>query len=247
MTTRLAAFLFVCSAVSHAQIAVLNGASNRVGQPVSPGSWATAYGNFAGVSATTATATPFPKTLGGVTVTVDGTDAPIYFVSGTQVNFLIPAGTVTGVKPVQVKTSGATVSGTVRLIPAAPGLFVKDAATPPKGAILNQDSTENTSGNLARRGQVIQIFGAGAGELSAAIADGAVAPSSPIVTTRATPQVFIGGVEAVVQFSGMAPQLVGLWQVNAVIPDRAFINGRTPVQVFQSGVDSNEVTIFVAP
>jgi uncharacterized protein (TIGR03437 family) len=37
-------------------------------------------------------------------------------------------------------------------------------------------------------------------------------------TTVATPTVTIGGQPAHVQFSGLAPALVGLYQVNAVIP-----------------------------
>src|SRR5262249_18430186 len=115
-----------------------------------------------------------------------------------------------------------------------------------KGAILNQDGSENTSSNLVRRGQVISIYATGPGALSQTVQDGAAVPSNPLVTTQSTPQVFIGGVEAQVQFSGLAPTFAGLWQINAFVPDRAFISGRVPVQLFMNGVDSNEVTIFVA-
>ena len=98
-----------------------------------------------------------------MTVTVDGVDAPIYFVSSGQINFLIPYAVSTGLSPIQVKTATATVNGTVRVIGSGPGIFVKDATTvtPPKGAILNQDNSENTSSNLARRGQVVQIYATG--------------------------------------------------------------------------------------
>src|SRR5262249_28357153 len=152
----------------------------------------------------------------------------------------MPAAMTPGLKTVQVRTGSTTVSGSVRVISTGPGLFVKDTTTqrPPKGAILNQDSTENTSSNLARRGQVIQIYGTGPGALSGTIADGAVAPRDPLVNTTSKPQVFIGGVEAQVQFSGMAPDLAGVWQINAFIPDRPFLSGRVPVIVFMDGVDS---------
>jgi uncharacterized protein (TIGR03437 family) len=241
------AMFVVCSALQ-AQVTVINGASFRREQPITGGSWASAFGTFTGVTSTTATVSPLPKNLGGVTVSVDGTEAPVYFVSAGQINFLIPGSVAPGIRPVEVKTAGATVTGSVRVISSGPGLFVKDATTqlPPKGAILNQDSTENTSSNLARRGQVIQIYGTGPGALDGTIADGAPAPSSPLVRTKSRPQVFIGGVEAQVDFSGMAPQLAGVWQINAFIPDRPFISGRVPVIVFMDGVDSNEVTIFVA-
>ena len=89
-------------------------------------------------------------------------------------------------------------------------------------------------------------MGPEAGALTTPVDDGALAPSDPLATTTSTPQVFIGGVEAAVQYSGLAPQLVGVWQVNAVIPDESFLSGHVPVIVFIDGVDSNEVGIFVS-
>jgi uncharacterized protein (TIGR03437 family) len=60
------------------------------------------------------------------------------------------------------------------------------------------------------------------------------------------PQVFVGGVESAVESSVLAPGVVGLWQIRARIPDLAFLGGKLPVQIFMNGVDSNEVTIYVA-
>jgi uncharacterized protein (TIGR03437 family) len=243
----LAAFLASCSALT-AQVTVLNGASNRVGQPVTGGSWATAYGTFANVTATTATTSPIPTTLGGVTVSVNGVAAPVYFVSPTQVNFLVPFAVTPGLRAVEIKTASATLTANVRVMSAAPGIFVGTPSTnalPPVGAVLNQDFSVNGQSSTARRGQVIQIFATGPGALSRTIQDGAAAPSSPLALTTSTPQVYVAGVPAVVQFSGMAPGFSGLWQINVTVPDLAFITGRVPLQVFMDGVDSNEVSIFV--
>jgi uncharacterized protein (TIGR03437 family) len=244
---RILVLSLLCAASVSAQVTVLNSASSRPEQPVAPGSWATAYGGFAGVTPTQSQV-PHPKTLGGVTVTVGGVEAPLYFVSATQVNFLIPAGLEPGLRPIEVKTPSATVSGNVRIMTAAPGLFVKETTQqwPPKGAALNQDGRENTSDNPARRGEIVQIYGTGPGSMANAVVDGAGAPRDPLNTTRSTPQVYIGGVAAQVQFSGLTPDLAGLWQINAYIPNRPFLAGRVPVQVFVDGVDSNEVAIFVA-
>jgi len=248
---RLPAWLFsvmLCGGLN-AQVTVVNGASFRIDQAVTGGSWAAAFGAFAGVSDTLAAGFPLPATLGGVTVTVGGVESPLYFVSSRQINFLVPYQLTPGLHPVQVKTPGGVQAGTVRIMSAAPGIFIKDTGQqqPPKGAILNQDGTENTSSNPVRRGQVISIFATGPGRLDRELQDGAQAPGEPLVRTRSTPQVFIGGVEARVQFSGLAPGFAGLWQINAFVPEKAFLAGRTPVQVFMDGVDSNEVTIFVTP
>ena len=158
-----------------------------------------------------------------------------------QVNFLVPFAVTPGLRNVEVKTVAATLTGNVRIMSAAPGIF----ANPEGGAVLNQDGALNTASARAARGQVIQIFATGPGALSAAIADGAPAPSGPLALTTSTPEVFIAGVPATVQFSGMAPGFAGLWQVNVTVPERAFLTGRVPLQLYMDGVDSNEVTIFL--
>jgi uncharacterized protein (TIGR03437 family) len=245
ITKKLLAMAALCGGL-HAQVTIVNNASFRGDQPIAPGSWAAAFGTFAGVAATTASSFPLPKTLGGVTVKIDGVDAPLFDVRSNQITFLIPSAAAPGVRPVAITTTGGTVNGNVRIMASAPGLFVKDTATPPRGAARNQDGvTENSQSSPARRGEIISLFGTGPGPFAQTVRDGEVPGASPLVTTRATPQVFIGGVAAAVQFSGLNPNAPGLWQLNAVIPNLTFISGRTSVRVFMDGVDSNEVTIFV--
>ncbi|HWP84119.1 MAG TPA: IPT/TIG domain-containing protein [Terriglobia bacterium] len=227
-------------------VTVVNGPSFRTDQPVSPGSWVSGFGTFPNVGQTQAAALPLPKTLGGVTITVAGVEAPINYVSSTQVNFVIPYGTPVGLHPVVVTGPGGTATGTVRVINAAPGLFKLDTANPPRGAILNQDSSVNAQDRPAIRGQAIQIFATGHSALRQPLADGAAGPV-PAIETQARPQVFVGGVECQVEFSGLAPGFAALWQINARIPALSFLAGKLPVQVFLNGVDSNEVTIYVAP
>jgi minor extracellular serine protease Vpr len=237
--------LLFCGGLN-AQVAIVNNASFRGDQPVASGSWVAAFGAFSGVATTTAATFPLPKTLGGVKVTVDGVDAALYDVRVSQITFLIPYATAAGLRPVQITTGSGTVSGSVHVIGSAPGLFTKDTQSPPKGAIRNQDGfTENTSSTPAKRGEIISIYATGPGALNSQVQDGAAPGSTPVVTTRSTPQVFIGGVEAQVQFSGLNPDAPGLWQINATLPNLTFITGRVPVRVFMDGVDSNEVTVFV--
>jgi len=158
----------------------------------------------------------------------------------------MPYASSVGLRPVQITTSAGSLTASVRVISTSPGLFTKDTQTPPKGAVLNQDGfTENTSATPAKRGEVISIYGTGPGALSRQVQDGAAPGANPLATSSSTPQVYIGGVEAQVQFSGLNPNAPGLWQINAFVPDRAFITGRVPVRVFLDGVDSNEVTVFV--
>jgi uncharacterized protein (TIGR03437 family) len=225
-------------------VTVVNGASFRTDQPVTAGSWVSGFGVFANVGEVFNTDLPLPKTLGGVTITVNGVQAPINYVSGLQVNFVVPYETAPGLHQVVVNGPAGAVNGTVRVINAAPGLFVIDP--PPRGAILNQDNSLNEETRPAIRGQVIQIFATGHSTLSQAIEDGAPGPI-PAIETEVDPQVFIGGVECTVEFSGLAPNFAALWQINARIPELSFLSGELPLQVFMNGVDSNEVTLHVAP
>lgn len=228
--------------LSAQQLTVVNGASFR--PETTGGAWTTVAGAFTNVSNMTAPTLPIAKTLNGVTVTVDGVEAPVYFVSATQINFLMPYSVEPGLKPIAVRTPAGTQNGTVRVLRAAPAIFSQDAANPPKGAILNQNSGLNTSANPAKRGEVIQIYGTGAGRFQGGtVVDGAAVAG--LLSSVSTPQAFVGGVEARVQFSGLTPGLAGVWQVNVFVPENGFINGRVPVRVFIDGIDSNEVAVFV--
>jgi uncharacterized protein (TIGR03437 family) len=57
--------------------------------------------------------------------------------------------------------------------------------------------------------------------------------------------VTIGGLSAIVSYSGLAPTLVGLYQVNALVPAAAAPGNAVPVTIAIGGIGSNTVTIAV--
>ena len=69
------------------------------------------------------------------------------------------------------------------------------------------------------------------------------APASPLVPTRVTPTVTIGGVSALVSFSGLTPGFAGLYQVNAQVPTTALTGSTVPVLVSMGSAISNTVTV----
>ena len=93
-----------------------------------------AFGNGLATGTQGTTAVPLPTTLAGTTVNVKdstGTDraAPLFFVSPTQINYQIPPGAAPGNATVTVTASdGESASGTVGIVPVAPGLFSADAS-----------------------------------------------------------------------------------------------------------------------
>ena len=71
------------------------------------------------------------------------------------------------------------------------------------------------------------------------------AASSILNPTTTLPTVTIGGVEARVTFSGLAPGFVGLYQINVEVPPGVPIGDQVEVVVTIGGVRANVVTIAV--
>lgn len=187
---------------------------------VAPGELLTLYGTNLASALTIAPAIPFPTTLDNVQVTVNGIAAPIYYVSPTQLSFIVPYGALTGaIAAIQVNNNG-TASNTVTMFAAttAPGIFTVPPGGLGYGAILHQDGTLVTSKSPAQIGETVSVFVTGLGAVSPTIADGDAGPSPGLSYTTNTIAADIGGTTATVTYAGLAPGLAGLYQVNVTIP-----------------------------
>jgi uncharacterized protein (TIGR03437 family) len=93
----------------------------------------------------------------------------------------------------------------------------------------------------------LEIYATGLGPVSDAPADGSAASSTPLSRTAGTTIVNIAGTRATVLFSGLAPGLAGVYQINAQIADTAPLGDRIPVtiQVGEQGTSSNTATIAI--
>ena len=69
--------------------------------------------------------------------------------------------------------------------------------------------------------------------------------SGPLSFTSSTPSVIVGGIAATLQFSGLAPGFVGLYQVNVLVPANAPVGAAVPVVVSTGSATSNTTTIAV--
>ena len=235
----------LCFAQTVGTVNVANYAGFTGTFPVAPGSIASAYGTFGNITTTSApTLSPMPKELAGIRIRVGGQEAPLYFVSGGQINFVVPA-VGFGRQEVEVVSGGNVVArGVVLVWEVGPGLAVSDPAPNRlQGIIQNQDFTTNSEGARARRGQFIYIYATGCGATSpAAPVDAPPAGLSPAVGTV---EVFVANDKANVQFAGAHPQFPGICQINATVPERAYLTGRVPLYYTINGVPSNQVLFWV--
>ena len=101
-----------------------------------------------------------------------------------------------------------------------------------------------TSANPARRGQAIQLYVNGLGPVDNQPASGEPSPAEHLAWTRVPAVVSIGGRPAQVLFSGLAPNLVGLYQINVMVPADA-PSGAQPVLIAAGGVESKPAKLPV--
>jgi uncharacterized protein (TIGR03437 family) len=190
------------------------------------------------------------KELAGVRVLFDGVAAPVLAASTGQVNTIVPY--AVGARQetrVRVEYQGrATTEVVLPVARSAPAIFSLNLAGSGQGAIRNQDSSVNGSGNPAARGSILQIFGTGGGETNPAGVDGRVAdPVFGAFPTQVLPvSVSIGGIPAVVHYAGAAPTLVaGVIQINAQVPLETAPGSAVPI-VVTVGENSSPATITAA-
>lgn len=211
---------------------VVNAASNSpFTAQISPGEVITLYGSGF-TTQTTSSQAPFPNTLGGVQVLLNGSPAPIYFVSPNQISAVVPytISTNSPVVTVQV-TNGGSQSNIVNtyLGLTSPGVFTVPPGGIGDGAILHADYSLVSQSSPAKVGETIAVYLTGLGAVNQTVTAGAPAPNS---TTLVNPiAVYVDGYQATVAYSGLAPTLGGLYQVNITIP---------------SGVSSGEVTLEIS-
>jgi virginiamycin B lyase len=226
---------------------VVNGASFTEG--VVPGSIASAFGVFLLTSTAGATALPLSNGLLGLSLQFgNGEQAPLFYVSGSQVNFQVPwdlAG------PAEI-TLAATINGqtgppqSVAVVPYAPGIFSTNSQGTGQGAIQDSSYRLVDPSNPATAGSsVVLIYCTGLGSVTNQPPTGSPALDNPLSWTVTTPSVAIGGAPAPVQFYGLAPGYVGLYQVNALVPSASTKGYAVPVTISMNAVTSNTVTIAV--
>ncbi len=232
---------------------VVNGASFRPATDpngaIAPGAIVAIFGTDLASDTVLAEDVPLPTTLGNTSVTFNDIPAPLFFVSGTQINTQVPfelmagAGTVT----VQVKRGSETSEAQpIGLAAVSPGVFTLNQQGTGDGAILHADNFQPVSdSDPAQPGEFILIFCTGLGPVQPEVPSGDVAPSSePLARTVTLPMVNIAGIAADVAFSGLAPGFVGLYQMNVQVPG-GVPSGTQEVEIIINNVPGNTITIAV--
>ncbi|MFB3827278.1 MAG: hypothetical protein ACE15B_10940 [Bryobacteraceae bacterium] len=246
-------------AIHYPGLVALNGANFMVNRALAPGMVASIYplGNQFGQETKSfselANPLPMPTELADIQVLVNDQPAPLFFVSPGQINLLVPSSSPTsGTAEFQVlrKSTGQILgSAPVAMNIASPALFTMNSTGSGQVAALNEDGSVNSPTNPAARGSVIALFGTGQGPVAGGPPDGEPAPGP--VSTSDNPRVFIGscyvdepqcmdGEGNQLIYSGLAPGLVGVWQINVRIPKATAPDNNTVVLLYYRSVYSGQ-------
>jgi uncharacterized protein (TIGR03437 family) len=189
-----------------------------------------------------------PTKLKGISVSVNGNSAYVYYISPTQINVLTPPDAMSG--PVQVVVTGNGVpsaSFTAQAQSLSPSFFVFNggpyvAAThlngslciaPISGACLVGPATLYPGSSApAKPNEMIALYANGFGTTSTPVVSGSVTQSG---TLSPLPVIKIGGIPATVQFAGLSA--VGEFQFNVVIP-ATLGNGDQPITATYGGAST---------
>jgi adhesin/invasin len=227
---------------------IVSSASFATEAPLAPGSIIAIFGTHLADEAIAAQALPLPSQLGQTQVIVAGQSMPLFFVSDSQINAMLPYDIPVN-RPYQVivqRGTSATIPETITLAAAGPAVFTKDQSGIGPGLVFDAQFRSNDPANPAAAGDAIVIYTTGLGDVTPAIPAGAPAPLDALSPTSSPATVTIGGVDAPqVLFAGLAPGFTGLYQVNVVVPAGVAPGEAVPIIITVADRPGPPVTLAV--
>jgi len=225
--------------------AIVNGASGS-GHPPNPGGIFALYGqNVATGAMLSPKGQPWPDTLLTTSVTVNGENAPLYYVNTGQINAQMPVDIPVGQLATVIVKNGNTTSNAVAVfIPGvSPGIF---AYGNNHAVVTFKDGSLNTENRPAHVGDSMVAYFCGGGpvQLAGALATGTPAPAA-IAPISESYSITVGGQKATdVPYVGLTPTAIGLYQANFHVPQVAA--GDQPLMITINGQQSNAPVITIA-
>ena len=211
---------------------------------VAPGSIATLFGAGFSNGSESAHSRPLPITLAGVELRIfDSVGAqmlvPLYSVSATRIDFLVPAGISAGPATLVVwldgEISGAATFDVDRL---APGLFTANTAGD-AAAVLQRLRTDGS--NTVERIDGPIDLGAETDEVYLILFGTGLRKGPALSSVTA----LIGGRQVAVTYAGAQADFDGLDQVNLRLPRSLAGAGRVKIELIVAGCDANPVSVDI--
>jgi uncharacterized protein (TIGR03437 family) len=203
---------------------------------IAPGMIVSIYGNLLAAETAAATAAPLPLQLSDAQVMLGGTPIPLYYVSPSLINVVIPE-SASGLVQLGVQNTLGSHTINVLVEAAAPSIFTQDSSGTGAAAALNAGSGALvTPSSPLHSGDYVELFLTGLGATTA---------RHGFDYANQLPSVMISGQDCPVTYAGRAPGYPGLDQINCVVPTGLPGNDSAPLAVTSGSRISNIVTIAV--
>jgi len=188
--------------------------------------------------------TQMPTALDPISVTVNGKNAFVYYVSPTQIDVLTPPDAMSGAVPVVVTDNGAASASFMAQAQAtSPSLFVFNGgpyvvATRTDGSLIGPTTLYPGASTPAKPGETIVIYANGFGPTSAPVQSGSTTQSG---TLSPLPVITMGGLTAAASFAGLVAP--GEFQFNVTVP-QGLANGDQTITATSGGVTTQSGTLI---
>jgi uncharacterized protein (TIGR03437 family) len=223
-------------------------ASDYTSGPFAPNSVLSIFGTnlswYTQAMVVTKTAAVVPTELAGVAVYVDNEPTSVLYVSGPQINFLIPSDEISGNVTVRVVREGVTgPEVTLSLIGGAPALF--DLGTG-FAIATHADGTLLTDASPAQPGEIVVVYITGLGPTDPNPEAGEIPGAAASIQMLSSLSISLGGAvlpTELIKYAGVTPGCVGLYQLNIEMPQNV---GADPLIQVTLGAKSSTGTLKLA-
>jgi uncharacterized protein (TIGR03437 family) len=209
---------------------------------VAPNGWLSIFGQNLAAN-DEAASTPLPLILGGSCVTLNNVPLPLVWTTPGQINAQIPPNLAPGTYPLVVRSiarQAASPAQSLTVSKYAPAVFVDSTG---QLALFHADGKYVNKDDPATRDEPLMLYAVGLGATTGgAVTAGMPSPFSPLAVTGGV-EVFFGNpaykqAGVIVDWSGLAPGLIGVYQLNLRIPGFHINGDALPVTLRIGGVNS---------
>jgi uncharacterized protein (TIGR03437 family) len=211
------------AAPSYTAAGIVNSGNFAPG-PFAPNSIVTIFGSGLARSSQQLTAADIvsghlPTELNYTQVFVDNYPAPLFYVSDSQVNFLVPSTQSVGAAKIRVASEGNTGPEImVTVVDSAPALFTMAGGY---AIATHVDNSLVTADSPAHAGEIIVLYATGLGKTIPNPATGEIPQYAAPIAALSGLQVSLAGVvvdSGLIQYAGLTPSSAGLYQINIELP-----------------------------
>lgn len=213
-------------------------------RPVAPGGLIVVRGRDLGPVSIASQQMPLPMALGESCLTVNGLAVPMLLVSPTEINAQLPFQAEGNVTMVLRTPGGVSDNYNLTILPTAPSIFRSELAPGFNAPLVVRTANWQvvTASNPVRQNDELTIYLTGMGKVTPEIPAGQPAPGDPAPTVLTQPTVELAGRQLEVDFAGLVPNQIGVYEIRVKVPWGIPKGMSQPLRIVQG---SSSTTVLV--